>query len=280
MSSLVQSLSVGATLDQSFVQSTAAIQDYCSWITDQPDTGNPSLDAILTKCKSDAITWYNGIYPTYLNMPATIADSGQTIDGDLSTLMSLAQQLQANDTPQIRQSIAQYAGNLEQTIQGLQTQTAALAQSLLTFAQNIAADSASYNSGLNTINQQISSLNSQLSGLYGQLHSLQSATCPSQSDINACQQQINSVQNQISQYNGFQSVFITGGQKSNEASYSANYLSQFWHSFAADAGNVIASLQNIQNEPAAVLEIDLQQTQQRWNALKSQLQQAGQLAVS
>lgn len=278
--SLVQSLSGGATFNETFVQTTTAIENYCSWIADQSDTGNSSLDAILNKCKSDAIVWYNSIYPTYLNMPATIASSGQTIDGDLSTLMSLAQQLQSNNTPQIQQAIAQYAANLEQTIQGLETQCVSLAQSLAVFSGNIASDSQAYNSGLNDINQQLSALNSQLSGLYGQLHSLQNATCPNSGDINACQQQINSVINEINQYTGFQQTFASGYQQSNEAAGASMYLSQFWNSFAADTNNVIASLQNIQNEPAAILQIELQQVQQRWNNLKSQLQQAGQSTSS
>lgn len=279
-SSLIQSLSVGATFDQSFVQSTTAIENYCSWIADQSDTGNSSLDAILTKCKTDAIAWYNSIYPTYLNMPTTIASSGQTIDSDLSTLISLSQQLQSNNTPQIRQAIAQYAQDLEQTIQGLATQTAALAQSLTVFSQNIMSDSQSYNSGMGIINQQLSSLNVQLSGLYGQLHSLQSATCPNQGDINACQQQIDSVTSTMNQYEGFGQLFNTGLQESSEAAYAASYLAQFWVSFTSDAQNVTASLQNIQNAPASIVQIELEQVQQRWNNLKSQLQQAGQSTVS
>lgn len=277
LTALVQSLNEGAGLVDTFVQSTGSITNYCSWIAGQSDTGNPNLDTILNTCKTHASQWYNTIYPEFLNMPATISAQGQQIDGDLTTLMSLAQQLQANDTPQIRQSITQYAADVSQRLQGLQTQTSGLSSALQIFGGNVAGDVASgYNAGLNIIGQNMNNLQSQLSQFYGQLHSLQNATCPNSGDISACQQQISTTQNEISQYQQYDGVFTNGQRQASDAATASSYLAGFWTSFSQDISNVNNSLQNIQSQPAIILKLDLQETQQNWDNTKAQLQQMSQ----
>ncbi len=258
-------------LASSFVQAVNTIESYCKMTVAQ-SVADATLNASLQSVRTHAGTWYNNIYPVYLDMPSTINAAGSQINSDLNMLISLATQMGSGTNPQIEQQISLYSNNLTGTLQNLAGQVSALVTTLQSFTSNLSADAGTLNNDLNSINGNLCSLNQQLAGFYGKLHSLQSATCPSKSNINACQNLISSTQSSISSYNSALSVFQQVASAIGGAINGAGFLANFWESFVADIQACITALANIANETGSILQTDLQCNQTNWTAMQTNLQ--------
>jgi hypothetical protein len=255
-----------------FAQSIAEVQNYSQAMAGLSMTGDANADPVLQQAKVDAAQWYNAIYPTYLDMPTTITNQSASIDSGLTVLVQLASQM-ADDPSNaaVRQAVNTEAASLSTTVSSLQTQTQALYSAISTFVTNLQSDTAALGTAVNALNEQENALQQQLSQLYGQLHSLQSATCPSQSDINSCQGAINTVTAQLQQANSAEQAVSGAGQAAVSAVSGLQYLGGYWSAVTSDAGNCVAALTRMQTDPASIVEIDLTNTQQLWNALKQEL---------
>ncbi len=264
------------SIGQQFMQSVATIQNYASWIEGQQATGVAQADSVLSTCKQHAMQWYNEIYPSYLNLPSQITTAGIQIDNNLSLLIQLAGQLESTDTPAIRQSISQYSTSLLNTLQGLETEISGVGTSLSQFKDEMNADVPQLGQALMALNQNLAAQYQRLNQLQGQLHSLQSASCPSSSAISSCQQLIQSVQSQIASLQPAIVVFQNACNQCGQVVNSAIYLTSFWTGINVGLEQVIQGLQNIQNSPAAILDLELQQNEANWNNLKSELEQINQ----
>jgi hypothetical protein len=255
-----------------FAQSVTEVQNYSQAMAGLSMTGDATADGVLNQAKTDAAQWYNTIYPTYLNMPTTITDQSASIDSGLTALVQLASQLQSDPSnADVRQAVNNEASSLSTTVSSLQSQTQALSSDLSTFASNLQSDVGALGSALNALNTQVNDLEQQLSQLYGQLHSLQSATCPNQGDINSCQNAINSVTNQAQQASNAAQTVSDAGQAAVSAGSGLQYLGGYWSSVTSDAGNCVNALTKMQSDPASIVQIDLANTQQLWNSLKTEL---------
>jgi hypothetical protein len=269
----ITALSTSQSVVPSYVQAVNAIQAYCDWIITQ-SLPNQSLNNTLQQLRVHAGAWYNTIYPQYLNMPATIVSNGTTINGDLSILMTLAQQEeQQGSSPALQQQITQYANALIGTLQGLLTQVTGLASALAVFQQDLTGDSGTINNTLNSIQTTIYSLQQQLASAYGQLHSLQSATCPDKGKISACQNLINQLQQQLQQETQAYQVFSQAAHLIQGAIVGAQYLAGYWTGVANNIQACISGLQNISDVSGAILIVDLQVAQSQWNAIQSNFEQ-------
>lgn len=280
MTTLIQALSGGQSLGPSFVQAVGEIQSYSTWIASQSISGDQTLSTILQTVKTHASDWYNTIYPTYLNMPSTILTSGQEISGDLTMLISLAQQMQTGTSQTLEQQVQQYAKSLTATLQSLQSKTGALATALTTFQTDLTGDSGNMLGGMRYIQNQIQSVNQQLANSYGQLHSLKSAACPDKDKINACENTINLLTQRLQGYQNDGNLFQQGIAQVQNAISGAAYLASFWQGINTDIANCIQGLANIANDPPAVLLTDLQNNQKNWNNLAAILQQISQQIAS
>ncbi|MDB5267636.1 MAG: hypothetical protein JWP58_676 [Hymenobacter sp.] len=256
---------------QRFAGSTSAIQNYCVWIASQSIPDDSALNNVLTVCKTDAAQWYNTIYPTYLDMPATIARSGSTITGLLTLLIQLASQLQAGSSPALLQQIAQNAATLQADANNLENQLSALAGQLRTFQANLSQNArVSIVPTLHSVQQQIAQGNQDLNQLYGQLHSLQHATCPKKSQIAACEYEIQQQEQLLKRLFVGMGVFQQAAQLNGAASTGAAYLTSYWQGIATDAASCQATLANLQQQPPLIMKLSLQSALQNWKALLQQ----------
>ncbi|WP_158800453.1 hypothetical protein [Pedobacter sp. L105] len=277
LSQFVQLLSDNQSLDYCYSQAVSGIESYCTWISSQ-SVADITLTPILEGVKTDASTWYNTIYPTYLNMPATIATCGVQIDNDLDMLISLVdQENQSGISAPLQQQITVYANALIAILQGLQSQVNALAVAIVAFQGNISGDVGTINNTLVIIQNNINTLNQELSTEYGQIHSLQNATCPNSGDINSCEKTISATQGQLQTESNAWDVFDQASGMAAEASMGAGYLAGFWQSFSADIQACLAGLNNITAQPASVVAADLSANKSRWDNMQSQLQQISDL---
>lgn len=268
-------LSEGAALTPSFVQAANSIASYCKWIVMQ---SLPAGDyaAGLQTFKAHAGTWYDTIYPTYLDMPATIVSSDTQINNNLNMLLSLAQQLDGGSTPALEQQLTLYANQLIKTLQDLQGRISSLSQAVTAFANNLGSDSNTARNAMNNMQNQIAQDNNQLSQLYGRLHSLQNATCPDGGQISDCSKQISNEQAQINSLRQSQNLYDQVNSNASQAVNGANYLASFWQGIVVDIQNCVISLQRIPNETGVILKIDLQANQANWQRLEAELQQISQ----
>lgn len=262
----------GDTPTAGFTQSVDAVQSYSALMAAISMTGEAGVDPALTTAKTHAAQWYDTIYPTYLDMPSTIASQGPQIDSGLSVLTQLAAQLATSDTPAIRASINSEAASLQSVVSGIGTQVQGLATSLQTFATNLQSDVGALGSAQTWVTSLVQTLQQQLAGLYGQLQHLQNATCPSQADINACQQIITTTTTQLQDAESAGTAVAQAQQGAGGAASGLSYLTGYWSAVGSDAGACVSALATMQTDPSSLLAIDLQTTQQLWTTLKSQFE--------
>lgn len=258
---------------QSYTQFVQTIQTYCNWIEGQSIGFDSNLNAVLTACKNNAAQWFNTIYPTYLNMPATIASTDTTVRSNLNLLVQLAGQLQADNTPAVQASINQYANSLQGTVNTIRQQTAGLSSALQTFQTNLTGDQQTLISTSGTIEQRIRDGQSYLSQLVATLHQQQNATCPSSSDINNTQNSINNQKALLNNLASAQGVFATAKQYAYNAISALAYLTTYWQLISKDAQASGITLSRLQSDPGTVLQLDLTTSLNQWNALMQQYQQ-------
>lgn len=261
-----------AAPNAAFVQSVTAVQGYSNVMAGLSLTGFGPVDSALGVAKTDAAQWYNSIYPTYLDMPATITSNASAIDSGLTTLVQLASQLQQSNDPGVRQAVNTEAGSLATTVQTIGTATGGLATALSIFANNLQVDLNNLGAAVGSAQGQVQALQQQLAAAYGQLQHLQNATCPSQSDINACQQVITSLNGQLSTAANAASTAGEAQQAASGAASGLQFLTGYWQAVTGDAQNCVTALTGMQSDPTAILSIDLANTQQLWSALEQQFQ--------
>lgn len=277
MANLFTSVLLGSDSQvQVFVSSLNNIKSYAAWVVAVQDTTDSTLDSILTTAKTDATTWYNTIAPQYLNMPSTVVSKGQTIDNDLQTLISLSNQLKSADSPALREAIKSMAGNLNDTLQAIQTDTLQLATQLTSFGTKTDIDRSRFSDGGAYIQQKLSALSSQLAQQQGQLNSLQHAACPDSSKIQAVEANISSTKSSINQYTNFMGLFNKGINLSNDAYLSSIYLAHYWQGLSDELNNSISQLGNVMQSPAVVIKLQLQVNQQNWDSTKALFQEIDQ----
>lgn len=262
-----------ASTSQSYDQFVQTIQTYCSWIVGQSIITDSNVNSVLTGCKTNATQWFNTIYPTYLNMPATIAGTDTTVRSDLTLLVQLAGQLQSNNTPAIQASINQYASSLQQTVSGIRQQTTNLSTALQTFQNNLTGDQQTLTNSTGAMQQKIVAGQTYLSQLVGRLHQLQNASCPNNSDISNCQNDIRNQQNQLNNLATDHGVLYTAAQYAYNAVSALAYLTTYWQMISKDAQASGITLSRLQSDPSTVLQLDLTTSLNQWNALMQQYQQ-------
>lgn len=273
-SSLSATLSAENTTNvAAFVAAVNAVQAYSSWVQGQsiPD---PDLNNYLTQLKSDAIQWINVIYPLYLNMPNTVASQGSTIDNDLSTLISLAEQYQNSPSPALQTAINQALNGLISLVQGIASGVGALASDLANYYDALnGKDSGILQQAESQLQKDQQGCSAQLASNLGRLHQLQSATCPNQTAIGQCQQLVNQLQAQLQQYLNDSNELNQVAQSLGNAANGLQYLGGYWQQILADADQCVSSLQRAVNNTGVLLQLELQANLQNWNDLKSLLQQ-------
>jgi hypothetical protein len=255
-----------------FQQSITEVQAYSEAMVGLSMTGNATADPALQAAKVHAAQWYDTIYPTYLNMPATITTQGSSIDSGLTLLVQFASQMQddpSNDD--LRTAVNSEASSLSTTVSSLHDQTQALSGALATFVSNLQSDVGALSSAVNQLTAQVNDLDQQLAQLCGQLHSLQSATCPNQGDINTCQNAIASVNTQEQQAALAREAVAGANQAAVSAVSGLGYLGGYWSAVTSDAESCVTALTRMQTDPTSVVQLDLTTTQQLWNGLKQEL---------
>ena len=272
---VLQAVVSGGATNPGFVASVTAIQAYSTYLAGLQLTSDATLNSTLTTAKTDAAQWYDSIYPTYLDMPATISSQSPTVDAGLTALVQLAGQYQSTPTAAILAGITEQAATLLQTVGSLASQAGSLTTQLTSFATSLQSDLGALNSAAGQVAVVVSGLQQQVTGLYGQLQHLRSAACPSKSAIQACEQTISVTQQQLQDAESAQSVASTAAQESGTAGSGLGYLAGYWGAVAQDAQACVSALAAIQSDPATVIQTDLQHTQQLWAELEQQFQELG-----
>jgi hypothetical protein len=268
---LLVSLASGVNATGALTQSTQTISGYVSWIESQVSSQAGDQTAAVDQVKNHASSWYNAIYPQYLNMPAFVAAKGNEVNNDLNLLVALSGQYQSAGSS-LDNQIKQSASDLTQTVTAIAQQANSLGQSVQTFSQNLTGDQSVIGNAYNQIQGELSNANNQLAQNYGQLHHLQSATCPSKSDISACEDLIQQNEQTITQLQQAAGFLENIGAQIGNAVAAAVYLGSYWTTVGADAGTCLQSLAQLSASPDTIAQIDLNGAQQRWNSLVQQYQ--------
>ncbi|MEY2497654.1 MAG: hypothetical protein QOD12_1210 [Verrucomicrobiota bacterium] len=268
---LLVSLASGVNATGALTQSTQTISGYVSWIESQVSSQAGDQTAAVDQVKNHASSWYNAIYPQYLNMPAFVAAKGNEVNNDLNLLVALSGQYQSAGSS-LDNQIKQSASDLTQTVTTIAQQANSLGQSVQTFSQNLTGDQSVIGNAYNQIQGELSNANNQLAQNYGQLHHLQSATCPSKSDISACEDLIQQNEQTITQLQQAAGFLENIGAQIGNAVAAAVYLGSYWTTVGSDAGTCLQSLAQLSASPDTIAQIDLNGAQQRWNSLVQQYQ--------
>jgi len=277
---LVASLRAGLDATGALTQSTQAVSGYVSWIESQDSSQAGDQSAAVNQVKTHASSWYNAIYPQYLDMPAFVSAKSTEINNDLTLLVALAAQYQSAGSS-LNSQIQQSAGDLGQSVSAIAQQANSLGQSIQTFTQNLTGDQNTIANAFREIQEEFANAENQLAQDYGQLHHLQSATCPSKSAISACQDLIQQTEQSITQLQQASGLLGNINAQIGNVVGAASYLSAYWAAVGSDAGLCLQSLALLNTTPSAIGQVDLSGAQQRWNALVQQYQlTAQQLAAA
>lgn len=237
------------------------INDYCSSIAGQGDVAVTGLSDFnrwsLNRYKTNAAQWFDTISPAHLNMPDTILSHGNQITADLADLSALSEELTIDDNPQLKQAMADAAGDLAKTLQNLLDRINDLSQSLGNFAVNIDDDRVDCDSRLDNAWTYIQNTISLVSGILGSSGIISSS--PSMKQI------MDSTKDSVH----FTSTFRPLATKAAKAVQSAYLLQTFWTGIAFLIKNGLSNVQNIQDQSAANLSNVFQSAGNIWNNIQS-----------
>lgn len=269
MTALLTALTTGAAPQDTLAQATQTIEDWSSWIASQASANAGDQSAIIDTVKAHASTWYNSIAPNYFDMPSTLVNLSSEVNGDLTMLVSLAEQCsgQGGAGDPVESAIKDYATKLQATVQQIATQTTNLALALRVYATDVASDYANACAAKNELQQEISACQSNLNQLYGRLHQLQSGTCPSRSDIANCQGDISTAQQKLDSLDAAAGFVSAVCGKINGVSGAATYLGSYWGQVSVDASNSTRGLSQILADPVIIMKLELDAVQNNWNQL-------------
>lgn len=282
-SSLMTALAADAA-PSVYGQACTLIQQYTSWVEGQSlpsGSGNYSnwsaAEAVLTQLKTDAMQWINQIFPDTLQFPATFALRGQGVTAQLTTLIALVGQLDGNGPPPaaLTQQIQELIGQMLPAVNGLQTQSSALAASLNGFSRAMVSDDTSSAAEVQALLRDLSSERGIVASASGQLQHERSKSCPSQSTEQSLTTTINQANAQIAAIENLLPIFDEAAEQTGQCSQSLSYLANYWMALAADLTGCAQALQGATSVPTSLLPIDLKTVQTQWQQTLTFLQQAG-----
>lgn len=257
--------------DRAFSPETIAravdnINDYCSSIAGQGDVAAPRLafyfNESLKTYKTNASQWLDTISPTHLNMPDTILNHGIQITADLADLSALSEELTIDDNPQLKQAMADAAGDLAKTLQNLLDRINDLSQALGNFAANIDNDRADCDSWLDNAWTYIQNTISLVSAILGS------------SGIISSSPDMKQIMDSTNDDAHFTSTFRPLATKAARAAQSAYLLQTLWTGIAFLIKNSLSNVQNIQDQSAANLSNVFESAKNNWNSIQSNFEHA------
>lgn len=274
MSTFIDALAAGSGPSETLSQTAQTIQNFVSWIASQSSATAGDQSGAVDTVKNHASTWYNSIYPTYLNMPGQITGQGATVTQNLTLLVDLAGQCQAGVSPAMASSIQSAAGKLQQAVQVINQQTTDLGQALQDFSRNVGNDEGTIGLAAGQLTVESAKEQQDLVSLYGQLHHLQSAACPSKKDIHACQDAIQRASQALGALKAGLGLLNAISAQLSSVSQAAGYLSSYWTTVGKDAGNCIGPLGQLTSNPDLITQLNLSGAQQSWSQFLQTLTQA------
>jgi uncharacterized protein YukE len=265
--------------DQRYLASVSEITNYSSTVASQsPPPGLPNQPGIsqgiqaLSAAKNASLQWFNQVYPACLNVPQTIVSQAGSITASLATLSTVAGQYASDPTnSQLATAITNEANTLCSQVQTLQTNCAALGSSLTGYAGAMQSVVQQLQSSIGSLQGTMCTLEAQLNQDLGNLDSLEHATCPSSSDIQAAENVVQTDQQYLMATNTFINQLNSFGQGANGALAGLSYLAGTWTQLAQIAETSVSALGQVANQPAAVIQLDLQNASQGWQSLVDRL---------
>ncbi|MEO6703079.1 MAG: hypothetical protein ABI140_06915 [Jatrophihabitantaceae bacterium] len=274
--------------DQRYFASVSEITNYNSTVASQSAPaglpgGQPGITAgqqALAAAQSASLQWFNQVYPASLNVPQTIVSEAGSITSGLSELTSVASQYAADPgNSQLQTALTNAANSLAGQVQTLQSSCATLSTSLAGYSGALQSVAQQLGNAIGALQATMSSLQAQLNNDLGNLDSLEHATCPNSGDINAAQQVVQTDQGYLQATYQFLNQLNNFGQNANGALAGLSYLAGTWTQLASIAGSSLSALQQISNQPAVVVQLDLSQASQAWQSLVDRLSSITQLAA-
>ena len=157
--------------------------------------------------------------------------------------------------------------------------TLTLVTALDGFSRTLAADQQNLGNAVNALYDDMGNLQEQLSQLNGEL-ALQYGTFDT-SGAEQTQADIQSTNDQLQQTQNLYSFCAQAGSGASSALQGLDYLAGYWGSVSTQAGQVVPILQQVSNDPASVVQLDLQAASQAWAQLLTLSQQtAGQFPAT
>lgn len=252
------------------VQSVTEIQAYSQTMANASVFASSPASATLAAAKTDAVAWYNDVYPAYLDLPATLLQLSPTVTGGLTALSSLATQYASTPSPQVRQGIDQEAAALATTVTQMRQQEGALTASLQTSGSNLADDTPKLHNAAQASGSYANGVQAQLGAAYGQLQSLEGAACPDNNATQACEMTTATLQQQLETATDDYSTVSGAASSASNAHTGVAYLVGYWSAVGSDASACVSALQRMQADPDAAVRTDLQATQQAWTGIQQQ----------
>ncbi len=275
-SNFIDLLVKDSSSSQQFIAAVENIKSYSQWITSFSNTGNSSVDKVLSTAKTNDAQWYNTIFPTYLNMPATVLSKSSTIDSDLNMLLTLNSQLDGSDDKKVLSSIGQYATNLLTVLTDLQNITSGLGKNLIQYQNNLAQDSQSIAQAYQTIEGEINTENGSIASDQSKLNALEHASSKDKKKIKDAKDLIRSEQQKLATLQSQAKLMYKGKALIDQAVQSSTFLGNYWRTIAGNLIGSMALLKTISTQPADVMKADLDQSKSTWEQIKEEYQEIDQ----
>lgn len=256
-----------------YASSVKSIVDYTSWASciNKINTNPPldqSIDCILDCCKKDAASWYNLIYPEYLDIPKEISSLGKDIDSELSLLIQLSEQYKIIQSPELIPPINKCLIDVQAKVNNIEGSLTKLSTDLNDFDHKTNNDSQAYAAGYNYLFQIYDKSEADLRDLQAELQRLNTNPLKNSRKIIECQNKINSKRTYIDQINTYMmTVFYDGIDRSKKAADSAKYLGQYWVDENTKIADWYKPLKNIEGRPEKIIDIDLITMQANWKVI-------------
>lgn len=246
----------------------------------EADDAYKQAASAFTQMKTDAMQWVNQVHPADMTMPTVVVSAGSTITSALASLTTAAAQLAGDLSNQaLQQTIADQATALATDVSTLQGKISTLVTALDGFSRTLAADQQNLGNAVNALYDDMGNLQEQLSQLNGEL-ALQYGTFDT-SGAEQTQADIQSTNDQLQQTQNLYSFCAQAGSGASSALQGLDYLAGYWGSVSTQAGQVVPILQQVSNDPASVVQLDLQAASQAWAQLLTLSQQtAGQFPAT
>jgi hypothetical protein len=280
-----------AAPDQAYVGAVAAITSFADGVSSQGEPIVPPFEeckdaaTVLAEVKGVAADWINDVYPQLLEVPRTIVAQKDAVASGLATLVSVAQQVEANPgDAQLGEQFSKAAKRLGETVAPRVAEVHQLAAAVAGFAGAV-------NGGLGEACQRScaemglreAALANQRARDEAVLQSAREAFCPSESEEEAAEAALRSDGESIGQVTAFIEQMQGDVSLTQGAANGLAYATGRWQTLDAQAQAAIATLEKIQSDPVGSLAVDLAAAQQGWavfaEGLESITEQAAAAAI-